>query len=292
MLDFQHFNPRTRAGCDCIREGEPAIYDYIFQSTHPCWVRLGGYKDTTTEILFQSTHPCWVRRPDWSPRNVTRAISIHAPVLGATGAARSPAAASPAFQSTHPCWVRQDNAEIQRGWVRYFNPRTRAGCDPSHMAGMYQPFRISIHAPVLGATNRTVQYALAVVHFNPRTRAGCDQCVVVFIRVGADISIHAPVLGATNIVKVNAFLPIYFNPRTRAGCDMARPPLLLLHRYFNPRTRAGCDSAATTTSRRQAGFQSTHPCWVRLPGPLRRLHGCSYFNPRTRAGCDRRTRSV
>ena len=55
------FNPRTPAGCDVTPE-QTAWLEHLFQSTHPCGVRL---TDRATRRLrkqmFQSTHPCGVR---------------------------------------------------------------------------------------------------------------------------------------------------------------------------------------------------------------------------------------
>ena len=65
-------------------------------------------------------------------RPLPAAISIHAPVLGATTATEAFLTFEQLFQSTHPCWVRRDLQDKTRTW--------RA--------------EISIHAPVLGATRR------------------------------------------------------------------------------------------------------------------------------------------
>ena len=79
-------------------------------------------------------------------------ISIHAPVKGAT---------SP---SSRPLYM-----------ARYFNPRTREGCDiPDAPKGAGELY-ISIHAPVKGATSKSGVVAMDL----------------------AGISIHAPVKGAT-----------------------------------------------------------------------------------------------
>ena len=108
---------------------------------------------TRPYLQFQSTHPCWVRRPassapafpgyfnprtragcDQQRRNGTNrffAISIHAPVLGATRSNPIRIKCLRTFQSTHPCWVR-------RCFCRVFG----------------ECCQISIHAPVLGATQR------------------------------------------------------------------------------------------------------------------------------------------
>ena len=70
---------------------------------------------------------------------------------------------------------------ILQSFPKYFNPRTREGCD------------------------RRSSYGTDTRHldFNPRTREGCDPALVpTFISAGA-ISIHAPVKGATSLHKTH-----------------------------------------------------------------------------------------
>ena len=77
-----------------------------------------------------------------------------------------------------------------------FNPRSREGSDaPNFTYDKYQ-VKISIHAPVKGATVRFGHRREAGRNFNPRSREGSD----LFNRQEASrqkISIHAPVKGAT-----------------------------------------------------------------------------------------------
>ena len=56
--------------------------------------------------------------------------------------------------------------------------------------------KISIHAPVKGATPYAVEMAAPTSDFNPRTREGCDVALTKII-IKVNISIHAPVKGAT-----------------------------------------------------------------------------------------------
>ena len=60
-------------------------------------------------------------------------ISIHAPVKGATG-----------------------NGRVVRRFLRYFNPRTREGCDRGQGFTTRPELAISIHAPVKGATRKEI----------------------------------------------------------------------------------------------------------------------------------------
>ena len=102
--------------------------------------------------------------------------------------------------------------------MRNFNPRSHEGSDPVD-AHETQVVRISIHAPVKGATTNDLYYVCPIyisIHapvkgatpavprllpdlrdFNPRSREGSDDRA---LRVGLvrPISIHAPVKGATD----------------------------------------------------------------------------------------------
>ena len=59
-----------------------------------------------------------------------------------------------------------------------------------------QPDRISIHAPVKGATCLDSMVATDTIYFNPRSREGSDT-MAFFMFAQPVISIHAPVKGAT-----------------------------------------------------------------------------------------------
>ena len=83
----------------------------------------------------------------------------------------------------------------RNGWEN-FNPRTREGCDMGPVFASRSIRKISIHAPVKGATPGIYGYAAADEYFNPRTREGCD----------GPTELHS---GPDN----------HFNPRTREGCD-------------------------------------------------------------------------
>ena len=98
-----------------------------------------------------------------------------------------------------------------------FKLRARDGSDAYRLRSTVE-YRISIHAPVKGATIHTTQQQLAPDYFNPRSREGSDpydRWAAMFkanfnprSREGSDalvvdsvnrhlISIHAPVKGAT-----------------------------------------------------------------------------------------------
>ena len=109
--------------------------------------------------------------------------------------------------------------------VLNFNPRSREGSDAFRLP-LRQGLRISIHAPVKGATREEDAERKAEL-----------------------ISIHAPVKGATRItLVVKPHLPD-FNPRSREGSDARPSGPGAGHADFNPRSREGSDVGLETTMR-------------------------------------------
>ena len=60
VTEFDHFNPRTRVGCDILTKRN-SVFQPLFQSTHPCRVRQLFIYSHACVAKFQSTHPCRVR---------------------------------------------------------------------------------------------------------------------------------------------------------------------------------------------------------------------------------------
>ena len=65
---------------------------------------------------------------------------------------------------------------------------------------LYDALKISIHAPVKGATAEAEQIELPFTYFNPRSREGSDGDLRQIV-ARLTISIHAPVKGATFFQK-------------------------------------------------------------------------------------------
>ena len=101
-------------------------------------------------------------------------ISIHAPVKGATFKVCSTEFVVCNFnpRTREGC----DAATLWSQWrcSRYFNPRTREGCDKLRQLTGRTVSKISIHAPVKGATIHSDCSFFRSIDFNPRTREGCD----------------------------------------------------------------------------------------------------------------------
>ena len=173
------FNPRARVGRDFLAR----------------WCQKGI-------SVFQSTRPCGARHLADGDLSVRDAVSIHAPVWGATSLFAQTATRCVQFQSTRPCGARPADARLRDA----FN-------------------KVSIHAPVWGATSSTAAPTATCGCFNPRARVGRDTGAVSLERLmqlfqstrpcGArpltatrepgmsEVSIHAPVWGATPLTWSN-----------------------------------------------------------------------------------------
>ena len=119
------FNPRSREGSDS--EAEPSGLKLVISIHAPVKGATCG--------LFQG--------------HAVGHISIHAPVKGATQIVPY-ALFVPWFQSTLP-WRERPVYSLSGAMVYDFNPRSREGSDASEFT-YYDYRRISIHAPVKGAT--------------------------------------------------------------------------------------------------------------------------------------------
>ena len=132
--------------------------------------------------------------------------------------------------------------------------------------GLYPLFRISIHAPVRGATN----------------------CID-FHLLHPTISIHAPVRGATFFFLRKTTFRDYFNSRSRAGSDCRINHFIHSQINFNSRSRAGSDSPYKVTEILDKIISIHAP--VRGATILIQFFNLCryYFNSRSRAGSDSRT---
>ena len=186
---INYFNPRTHVGCDSRRTSVRRGVS-LFQSTHPCGVRLEHPDFHQLLFGFQSTHPCGVRPTHRKYFQEILKISIHAPMWGAT------------WQT----WQRSKKDD-------YFNPRTHVGCDLSRRVSIFVMRKFQSTHPCrvrhFWDTKKALQYvfqsthpcrvrrdAITVFcnlpHFNPRTRVGCDSKMYSSSALPI-ISIHAPV---------------------------------------------------------------------------------------------------
>ena len=101
------------------------------------------------------------------------------------------------------------------------------------------PIKVSIHAPVWGAT--------------PVDFSGL--CSVL-------VSIHAPVWGATSYIS-EAGKILSFNPRTRVGCD-SYSKSGIKKKYVSIHAPVWGATWFSAKVSNFCVFQSTHPCGVRL----------------------------
>ena len=145
-----------------------------------------------------------------------------------------------------------------------FNPRAPAGRDLHALAGGHGFLKVSIHAPLRGATfsarpslsiptmfqstrpcgarprtsRRSLTRPVVSIHA-PLRGATLAQCVPLAINL---VSIHAPLRGATSLMSLMAEIRDCFNPRAPAGRDWLPPFASPASPCFNPRAPAGRDA--------------------------------------------------
>ncbi len=148
----------------------------------------------------------------------------------------------------------------------------------------YNVSKVSIHAPVWGATHlllftgnnrfqsthpcgvrqKTTAIKLQSRSFNPRTRVGCDGC-----------------RNQRGVCRM-------FQSTHPCGVRLDKSIEIVKNQFgFNPRTRVGCDFFVVLVVGSVMAFQSTHPCGVRPKCQAFNTWAIG-FNPRTRVGCDSR----
>ena len=189
----------------------------------PVWGATNALTNALKSSGISIHAPVWGATQMLSIPMFSAHISIHAPVWGAT--ARLPLnVCACEFQSTRPCGARQikDYGDIIPVSFQSTRP---CGARRNQLDAPLQTLFISIHAPVWGATYRTVLKLLYHTDFNPRARVGRDD---LSIKVDHDkkISIHAPVWGAT--------MPVYTGLITAVALYFSRTSFLavLLQAFF------------------------------------------------------------
>ncbi len=148
--------------------------------------------------------------------------------------------------------------------------------------GIPQGGCVSIHAPVKGATRKSIRVKRKVLVSIHAPVKGATYFISL-LRLVKSVSIHAPVKGATFTARLNRPFRACFNPRAREGRDTgfpnpatipqpvsihapvkgATPPKVLLicstDVCFNPRAREGRDGTTYAHFVVGDGFQSTRP---------------------------------
>ena len=253
----------------------------MFQSTRPYGARRHAADTGSITISFNPRARTGRDGMSLASLSMPARVSIHAPVRGATSIAptldvsdgfnprartgrdavyRHRRRRSYEFQSTRPYGARRARRR-QFNRSPSFNPRARTGRDVTSVAVESQQYRVSIHAPVRGATSGVSANApLAVFQstrpygarpmstmnvcdarcFNPRARTGRDRDSVV-ANVRARVSIHAPVRGATRSMSTSD-----------SSCRVS------IHAPVRGATESG-----VITSRSTDRFQSTRPYGAR-----------------------------
>ena len=173
----------------------------------------------------------------------------------------------------------------RRSPISSFNPRARAGRDPSpswrctplirfqstrprgarhyHLSRGQRFDAVSIHAPARGATSRAPNTCNSALFQSTRPR-GARLASAGVLKPAISVSIHAPARGATQSIAGIARWPRVSIHAPARGATECAVSVSIWYLCFNPRARAGRDHEY-----RQHG----HPSGRR-------------FNPRARAGRD------
>ena len=283
-----------------------------FQSTRPCGARRWSLSASGTAALFQSTRPCGARPAAESHGGQRAAVSIHAPVWGATWsvcrAPRMSVSFNPRarvgrdralrragyrvmwFQSTRPCGARRGTRVTPTPRPR-FNPRARVGRD---------------------GRSRVVRCSSG--RFNPRARVGRDWALSSRQMFEWAFQSTRPCGARPWAATATCRLSRSFNPRARVGRDALKHPMLFPALQFQSTRPCGA-RPAQRPQRRHPRHVSIHaPVWG-ATGPARRggqgrrvsIHAPVWgatirsrglarkswrFNPRARVGRDLATTPV
>ena len=191
-----NFNPRTPRGVRLGRRGSSGSRS-LFQSTHPSrgatvlrprraymmgisiHAPLAGC-DTAPpagggiRAKFQSTHPSRGATLHFTDKRIGIQISIHAPLAGCDSPWILKHTKNVNFNPRTPRGVRRlSRIAIKRSSKFQSTHPSRGATCPPQRGG--HPCKISIHAPLAGCDQFTIQPRARGGHFNPRTPRGVRQ---------------------------------------------------------------------------------------------------------------------
>ena len=147
--------------------------------------------------VFQSTHPCGVRLEEMVENGAGHYVSIHAPLRGATGRSTRANYQLFKFQSTHPCGVRHI-ACFTKNAKRRFQSTHPCGvrrCRYDHHIGSDQRRFQSTHP--CGVRLKPSRKDISDTMFQSTHPCGVRHGVHIIVAVEPEVSIHAPLRGAT-----------------------------------------------------------------------------------------------
>ena len=184
------FNPRTRMGCDCMRD--TYLEKSRFQSAHPHGVRSTARLSSSLSVRFQSAHPHGVRFITFHCINQLTCFNPR---------------------------TRMGCDSILRGaadFYKSFNPRTRMGCDNVSEEPGCKRREVSIRAPAWGAILRSWLRKRIILKFQSAHPHG--------VRLGfkkeklpaSEVSIRAPAWGAICLSRFIALINLLVSIRAPA----------------------------------------------------------------------------
>ena len=158
------------AGCDRTARF-PSALRRDFNPRTPCGVRLLASICNQRPLTFQSTHPLRGATPRVSDVGAMLNISIHAPLAGCDNWSAPEEAAILDFNPRTPCGVRLFTC-LWHWTNRKFQSTHPLRGATYHLRYLRIVLHISIHAPLAGCDNHSVENRKRIKDFNPRTPCG------------------------------------------------------------------------------------------------------------------------
>ena len=229
------------AGCDYCPRPEKAGGGN-FNPRTPCGVRRMLPQPLCNDALFQSTHPLRGATSFWMSVEMSRMISIHAPLAGCDVGYKAQVVAHLNFNPRTPCGVRQ----IVRGGIKTkkrfqsthplrgatarcrpragckedFNPRTPCGVRPSPAQSLGDAWLFQSTHPLRGATDGSHTVRVRVQFQSTHPLRGATRTSKLSRRA-LPISIHAPLAGCDNGAEIKKYVQVISIHAPLAGCDPA-----------------------------------------------------------------------
>ena len=143
-----------------------------------------------------------------------------------------------------------------------FNPRSRGGSDKVMGIMRSSKFRVSIHAPVVGATLHCSVLFLLYQMFQS-TLPWWERLNFSCFTMNLDMFQSTLPWWERRTNYDVARVVCCFNPRSRGGSDVEPITRSASSTGFNPRSRGGSDFASSMAAEKLSEFQSTLPWWER-----------------------------
>ena len=281
MIIFQSTRPLRGA----TRRSSAAFWPAYFNPRAPCGARRLRPDLRKAKFYFNPRAPCGARLAVIALSQLSRSISIHAPLAGRDQIQHDRADTAATFQSTRPL---RGATGIVSGWAAtglFQSTRPLRGAtsenSPGVMMVLFQSTRplrgatsnkgrdfaavlISIHAPLAGRDNSVDIKIVDNCHFNPRAPCGARLILQVIISLWGSFQSTRPLRGATRSRVFAGLGGLHFNPRAPCGARLQMVKLPQAENFnFNPRAPCGARRRQDVYGDHARHFNPRAPCGAR-----------------------------